>query len=116
MSGLVHGSIGAGERMKRILALFLFLPGACVQSAPAGQIGQSAGSLPADVMVFVERRDGCDHFRNEDPYDSARAEWIRREAERLCTGTDAELARLMRRYEHDPQVRDVLARYEERVE
>ena len=31
-------------------------------------------SRPSDVATFVERRDTCDHFRGEEPYDEGRGE------------------------------------------
>jgi hypothetical protein len=32
--------------------------------------------LPEDVTAFVERRDGCDHFRGEYPYDEDRRKFL----------------------------------------
>lgn len=76
----------------------------------------TAAGLPADVRAFMERRDGCDHFRGEEPYDPAREAEIAAKATKLCTGTDAELARLKRIYAHNPAVKHALAGYESSIE
>lgn len=48
--------------------------------------------LPHDITKFVERRDVCDHFRGE-PYegDAERRDFIERQLNEYCNGTDAEL-------------------------
>jgi len=73
-------------------------------------------ALPPDVAAFVERRDLCDHFRGEDPYDEERAAFLKENIERYCTGTDAELARLKDKYSGDKAVMDILNGYEDDIE
>jgi hypothetical protein len=73
-------------------------------------------SVPADVAAFRERRDECDHFRGEDPYDEERAASLSEALERTCTGTDAELKALRARYAGDPRVLAMLAEYEDEAE
>jgi hypothetical protein len=73
-------------------------------------------SVPADVAAFRERRDECDHFRGEDPYDEERAAFLSEALERTCTGTDAELKALRARYAGDPRVFAMLAEYEDEAE
>ena len=68
--------------------------------------------LPADVRRFVARRDLCDHFRGEDPYDDQRRRFLVQRMERDCRGTDAELAALMRRHRNESTVIERLNRYE----
>ena len=46
--------------------------------------------LPAEVIAFRDRRDACDHFRGEDPYDAKRGAFLAAEMARTCTGTDRE--------------------------
>jgi len=76
----------------------------------------AAGKLPADVARFKERRDLCDHFRGEDPYDRERRRFLTENLKNYCTGTDAELAALKAKYRGDQIVAKVLEKYEERIE
>jgi hypothetical protein len=54
--------------------------------------------LPADVARYVERRDLCDHFRGEEPYDAQRRKFLEQRTRRYCTGADAKLAGLKGKY------------------
>lgn len=73
-------------------------------------------ALPVDVVAFVERRELCDHFRGEDPYDAERAAELRAAMAKNCAGTDRELATLRRKYAADRRVIRRLARFEDTVE
>ncbi|MES2027180.1 MAG: hypothetical protein V4448_16645 [Pseudomonadota bacterium] len=42
--------------------------------------------FPADAARFIERRDGCDHFRGEEPYDEERRKFLLDNIATLCTG------------------------------
>lgn len=75
-----------------------------------------ASGLPADVVTFRERRDLCDHFRGEDPYDEERRKFLAENLEKYCTGTDRELASLKAKYRDRDAVQKVLAEYEESIE
>ena len=72
--------------------------------------------LPADVATFKERRDLCDHFRGEEPYDAERRTFLEESMNKYCTGTDKELASLKRRYKGNTVVLKVLSEYEETIE
>jgi hypothetical protein len=72
--------------------------------------------LPEDVFSFVEKRDGCDHFRGEDPYDEERRKFILKNLQELCTGTDVELAKLKTKYESNSIVLSRLSNYDEDIE
>jgi len=76
----------------------------------------AARPLPADVRAFIARRDACDHFRGEEPYDRARADELKIKLAQTCTGSDDELAALRRKYAHDRKVVKRLSRYQERVD
>lgn len=90
---------------------------ACVLCAPEAA-AQSAGAdpLPGEISAFIARRQSCDHFRGEEPYDPARAAEIALGIREFCTGTDAELARLKRIHARNPAVRRALADYDIRIE
>ena len=73
-------------------------------------------NLPADVANFKSRRDLCDHFRGEDPYDAERRRFLEENLKKYCTGTDKELSSLKEKYRSNEAVLKVLADYEERIE
>ena len=73
-------------------------------------------ALPAEVVAFVARRERCDHFRSEDPYDEERGRFIADQLAKDCGGTDAALGRLRRRYEVNQQVVEALSDFEDKIE
>lgn len=73
-------------------------------------------TLPEDVLKFAEKRDGCDHFRGEEPYDEERRKFILKNLNELCTGTDVELAKLKEKYEGNIAVQSRLSIYDEDIE
>ncbi|MDG2002880.1 MAG: hypothetical protein P8J20_06060 [Novosphingobium sp.] len=75
-----------------------------------------SAALPSDVAAFVERREGCDHFRGEEAYDKEREAFLLKSMKETCTGTDAELARLRRVHADDPVVMTALADFEDSIE
>lgn len=76
----------------------------------------SVEPFPREVTTFMVDRDGCDHFRGEQPHDAERRAYIAENVAELCTGTDARLAMLRRRYAADPAVMAALKSYEDRIE
>ena len=93
-------------RLLPCLAFALFL------AAP----GVEASRLPPDVMAYAARRDRCDHWRGEASDDPGRAAEVRRAVTRECRGSDAALARLLRRYARDKAVTRRLEVYDLRIE
>ncbi len=83
---------------------------------PASNAASTALAFPSEVTSFMVDRDGCDHFRGEEPYDAERAAFLEENIRELCTGTDAKLALLRHRYAADPDVLAALGNYEEGVE
>jgi hypothetical protein len=77
-----------------------------------------ATPLPKDVAKFVERREGCDHFRGEIPEatDPERMDEINRELKKLCKGTDKKLLQLKHKYAANTTVTSVLAAFEPNIE
>ena len=72
--------------------------------------------FPQEVTNFMVDRDGCDHFRGEEPYDGERRAFLAENIAELCTGTDAKLSMLRRRYAGDPAVIAALRGYEDHIE
>lgn len=83
---------------------------------PASNAASPALAFPAEVTSFMVDRDGCDHFRGEEPYDQERAAFLEENIRELCTGTDSKLALLRQRYAADPDVLAALGNYEDGVE
>ena len=75
------------------------------------------GATP-DLATFLERRATCDHLRGEipDPPDAARMREIEQQTAQVCSGTDAQLAALKKRYRDDPVVSRQLADFEPQIE
>jgi hypothetical protein len=72
--------------------------------------------LPSDVERYVERRDGCDHFRGEEPYDQERRIFLEKNMIELCAGTDKQLARLKKKYTKNREVMEKLNMFEKQIE
>ena len=83
---------------------------------PPSDVAASAAPFPREVTEFMVARDGCDHFRSEEPYDAERRAFIEENIVELCHGTDARLAMLRRRYADDPSVMAALKSYDDRIE
>jgi hypothetical protein len=81
-------------------------------------IAQAETDLPKDVQKFIERREGCDHMRGEipDPSESHRQAEVRREINRLCKGTDKELATLKKKYRARILIKQRLEEFEDGIE
>ncbi|MGE5305257.1 MAG: hypothetical protein ACM3TN_18255 [Alphaproteobacteria bacterium] len=77
--------------MGSIPTAIIFLGLVCI--APLGNAAErhAAAGLPADVLKFKERRDLCDHFRGEDPYDKERRKFLEENLKKYCAGTDRDL-------------------------
>ncbi|WP_461158293.1 hypothetical protein [Sphingobium sp. TomMM35A] len=93
------------------------------QPAPRGSLdlppspdAALATAFPQEVTSFMVDRDSCDHFRGEEPYDGERRVFLMESIAELCTGTDAKLAMLRRRYAGDSAVIAALHGYEDRIE
>ncbi len=71
---------------------------------------------PSDVEEFIDRREICDHFRGEEPYDADRAKFLADQIKETCSGTDKELRNLKQRYEGDDTIMQILNRFEEEIE
>jgi len=72
--------------------------------------------FPADVERFIERRDLCDHFRGEEPYDRERREFLHQHLAEFCAGSDKQLAELKEKYRGNKAVLEKLDQYEAQIE
>lgn len=73
-------------------------------------------ALPREVVAFRRKRDLCDHFRGEHPYDAERAAFLLAAMNRNCRGTDRALRRLRARHAKRPEVLKALAGYDDGIE
>ncbi len=71
---------------------------------------------PFDVEEFIDRREICDHFRGEEPYDADRAKFLAEKIKETCSATDKELRELKLKYRNDDKVMQILNRFEEEIE
>ena len=77
---------------------------------------RAAEALPRDLAKFIERREGCDHFRGEEAYDEERRKFLLMRMKQLCTGTDRQLERLKSKYRTQARVMKKLDSYEPSIE
>lgn len=75
-----------------------------------------SSSLPQDVKEFQARRDRCNHWLGEEPYDEERKIFLQTKVKEDCEGTDAQRLQLMKTYQQNAEVIKVLQSYEEVVE
>jgi hypothetical protein len=71
-----------------------------------------------DLDTFLQRRAACDHARGEfpDPSDPERVRDVEQQVGEYCTGTDAQLAALKKRYRLDAAVSQRLGAFEPQIE
>lgn len=107
----------AGVRSQNMKFLVLILLG-LVGAVPYGYAADmtAVSGLPSDVVEFKKRRDLCDHFRGEDPYNQDRRRFLEENLKKYCTGTDQELASLKMKYKNDDAVLKALSGYEVKIE
>jgi hypothetical protein len=86
------------------------------EDLPPGDGATDPSPFPETVTDFMVERDGCDHFRAEEAYDEDRSIFLEDSIRQLCTGTDARLAELRKRYADNPDVTAALSPYEARIE
>jgi hypothetical protein len=98
------------------LAAFFLL--AVVSVVPHGHAADTttASGLPSDVAEFRKRRDLCDHFRGEDPYNKERRKFLEENLKKYCVGIDRDLASLKKKYNNSDAVLKALSAYEVKIE
>ncbi|KQQ18512.1 hypothetical protein ASF53_24330 [Methylobacterium sp. Leaf123] len=85
-------------------ALMLVQRPALAQADPAISPAERK-SLPAEVVTYLERRRGCNHWSGEEAYDAPRGRQIAAAVERLgCDAVEADETRLRQRYGRNPAV------------
>ncbi len=99
----------------KLLALIL-LGLVCAVSHGYAADANTASGLPPEVAEFKKRRDLCDHFRGEDPYNEERRKFLEQNMKKFCAGIDRELALLKIKYKENEVALNVLASYEEKIE
>lgn len=86
----------------------------------AGAASSSAASpqkaLPDDVSEFIEIRNACDHWRGEYSDYEERNKQINKAVQETCTGSDAKLSALRKKYRSNAAVIKALADYEDKIE
>ena len=65
---------------------------------------------------FIERREACDHFRGEAPYDAERREFLEQQTQKYCAGTDKRLAELKKKYQGETALTTKPEAYEAHIE
>ena len=93
------------------------LPGlVCVVPCSHGADKMPPSEFLSDVAEFNERRDLCEHFLGEEPYDEERRKFLEEKLKKYCTGTDKVLSSLRTKYRNNKTVLKALADYGENIE
>lgn len=74
------------------------------------------GELPADAAAFVKRREECEHFLGEEPYDAERKAYLDKAIRQTCAGNNRQLRGLRAKYRNDAPVLYALSGYEDLAE
>jgi hypothetical protein len=75
-----------------------------------------AADVPKEIVKFIERRESCDRWRGEDGYNKERQANLNRAICQTCTGTDAELKRLKRKFKDRPDLQSKLNNFDPQIE
>ena len=75
------------------------------------QVKEITRGQPKDVVAFIERVAECNHWSGEEPFDKARAEWIRKAVTKArCGSLDSDEQAIERKYKGNNKVLDAIAR------
>jgi hypothetical protein len=70
----------------------------------------ATADTPAEIVKFLDRRAGCDHWTGEEPYDAARRREIEAAiADLKCARIERDEAALRKRYAADPALLHLIA-------
>ena len=98
------------------LLTLIFLVSVCVVPLVHAADKTASSGLPSKVAEFKERRDLCEHFLGEEPYDEERRIFLEKNIRKYCTGTDKELSSLKEKYKDNKAVLKTLADYDDDIE
>ena len=79
--------------MKYLIATFIVLTATtshaapCVVSEPYPYVYNKDIECPADILDYLERTAGCQHFAGEEAYDEERGAYIAKQMDELQCGT-----------------------------
>lgn len=82
----------------------------------------AAESYPQEIVGYIERREICEHFRQEpwpegiSPEEKERKEFLSGQLDRYCKGTDQALRELKIKYKNNQSVMNRLEQYEASIE
>lgn len=107
----IFGIHRSGSNMKSFLLLTFIVSSVFVTAQVSAET-----PLPKDVQRLLADREACDHWRGEEPYDAERKAAIDWAVCHACTGTDARLAALKKKYHSSAVVMEKLNAQFEKVE
>jgi hypothetical protein len=68
-----------------------------------------SAAIPADVRSFVIDAQGCNHFAGEEPYDTERAAFLKKNIDKMCTGIKERHQKLAAKYDTNPDAAALIA-------
>jgi hypothetical protein len=90
--------------VKMLILLLPLVLSACVSRPWKDFYGDTrSADVPADVRSFVNDAQGCNHFVGEDPYDTERAAFLKKNIDALCTGINERHNKLAAKYKSNAE-------------
>jgi len=87
------------------------------ESKPAAASAPTSGAAAGqDLRDFVARRRQCDHFRGEEAGTPKRQAELDAKLKEFCSGTDAQLTALKKKYRDDKAASKTLAGFDANIE
>ncbi len=85
-------------------------------ASPTATTPTGAAAADQDLRNFVARRKQCDHFRGEEGSTPKRQAELAAKLKEFCTGSDAQLAALKKKYRDDKAASKTLAGFDDNIE
>jgi hypothetical protein len=70
---------------------------------------QQSADVPQNVRSFVIDAQGCAHFSGEEPYDSERALFLKKNMDKMCANLPQKRQRLLDQYQDNNEARKLIA-------
>ncbi len=107
-----HSGLKAASAKRRFGTMVFAL---CI--AGAYHLGWAVpSSFPKEIDNFLADRESCDHWRGEAGYDQERLADINWSVCQSCTGTDAKLKELKKKYRSHAKILEKLNEFEPQIE
>jgi hypothetical protein len=116
LGSLALATLACGARESKPAAASAPTSTTATATAAATSTPTSATAADQDLRSFVARRQQCDHFRGEEGSTPKRQAELAAKLKEFCTGSDAQLAALKKKYRDDKAASKTLAGFNDNIE